>query len=163
MQQQTSAMRNNKRGFTLVEMMIAMVIIMVGLLGLVQAVLLSIDSNMKNLFRDEAVRISQQALTGELIDSVNNRHEGLKNLPVANDTLPAGTWQPFTVLRNFGGSITKQDTVSITVFDLTPGTSRKSKRLQVVVGWDNKKETSPLPETGKEFQHSITSIVVSSS
>ena len=165
MRQQTTAMRNNKRGFTLVEMMIAMVIIMVGLLGLVQAVLLSIDINMKNLFRDEAVRISQQALTGELIDSVGVRHEGLKNLPVANDigTLPAGIWPSFTVIRNFGGTINKQYTVSITVFDLTPGTSRKSKRLQVVVGWDNKKETSPLPETGKEFQHSITSIVVSSS
>lgn len=158
-------MRNNKRGFTLVEMMIAMVIIMVGLLGLVQAVLLSIDSNMKNLFRDEAVRISQQALTGELIDSGGGRHEGLKNLPVANDigTLPAGIWQPFTVIRNFGSTITKQYVVSITVFDLTPGTSRKSKRLQVVVGWDNKKETGPLPETNREFQHSITSIVVSSS
>jgi type IV pilus assembly protein PilV len=155
-------MRNNRKGFTLVEMMIALVIIMVGLLGLVQTVLLSIDSNMKNLFRDEAVRISQQALTGELLDSVGVRHEGLKNLPVANDTLPAGT-QSFTVRRDFGGTIKKDYIVSITIFDLTAGTSMKSKRLQVVVGWDNKKETSPLPETGKEFQHSITSIVVSSS
>ncbi len=49
-----------------------MVIIMVGLLGLVQAALLTIDNNMRNLLRDEAVRISEQALTGELIDPMES-------------------------------------------------------------------------------------------
>jgi prepilin-type N-terminal cleavage/methylation domain-containing protein len=159
-----SALRNNRKGFTLVEMMIAMVIIMVGLLGLVQAALLTIDSNMKNLLRDEAVRISEQALTGELIEPIElggTKHEGLKNLPVGNDTLPNGTWPSFIVARDFGGALNKQYTVSITVIDLTPDTSQKTKRLQVVVGWDHKKETPPKPETGREFQHSITSIVVS--
>jgi prepilin-type N-terminal cleavage/methylation domain-containing protein len=155
-------MQSNDKGFTLVEMMIAMVIIMVGLLGLVQAALLTIDSNMKNLLRDEAVRISEQALTGELVEPDGvTRHEGLKNLPVGNDTLPNGTWPSFIVARDFGGALNKQYTVSITVIDLTPDTSQKTKRLQVVVGWDHKKETPPKPETGREFQHSITSIVVS--
>jgi len=140
-------------------MMIAMVIIMVGLLGLVQAALLSIDNNMRNLLRDEAVRISEQALTGELIDKYNTKHEGLKNLPVSNDRLPNGTWLTFIVARDFGGSLNKEYTVRITVTDLTGDGSRKS--LQVIVGWDHKKETSPVSETNREFQHSITSIVVS--
>jgi hypothetical protein len=33
--------------------------------------------------------------------------------------------------------------------------------LQVIVGWNHKNETPPKPETGREFQHSMTSIVVS--
>jgi type IV pilus assembly protein PilV len=142
-----------------VEMMIAMVIIMVGLLGLVQAALLTIDSNMRNLLRDEAVRISEQALTGELIDIGGVKHEGLKNLPVSNDTLPNGTWPTFVVERDFGGALNKEYTVRITVADLTGDGSRKS--LQVIVGWNHKNETPPKPETGREFQHSMTSIVVS--
>ncbi len=85
----------------------------------------------------------------------------MKNLPVGNDTLPNGTWPSFIVARDFGGALNKQYTVSITVIDLTPDTSQKTKRLQVIVGWDHKKETPPKPETGREFQHSITSIVVS--
>ena len=146
-------------------MMIAMVIIMVGLLGLVQAALLTIDNNMRNLLRDEAVRISEQALTGELIDTNNTKHEGLKNLPVSNDPYPQGLKEAslplFIVERNFGGVAMKPYTVRIMITDLTPDTSQKTKRLQVVVGWDHKKETPPKPETGREFQHSITSIVVS--
>ena len=80
-------------------MMIAMVIIMVGLLGLVQAALLTIDNNMRNLLRDEAVRISEQALTGELIDTGGTKHEGLKNLPVSNDPYPQGLKDKLAVVH----------------------------------------------------------------
>lgn len=151
-------MKNSGPGFTLVEMMIALLIILVALFGLIQAALLSIDNNLRNLLRDEAVRISEQAMTGELIDTGGVKHEGLKNLPVDNDHLPEGTWPVFVVERSFRG-MKRLYAVRITVTNLAGSSAKKS--LQVVVGWDHKNESPPQAETGREFQHSLTSIVVS--
>ena len=75
--QQTTALRNNGRGFSLVEMLIAMVIILVAILGLFQVTLLSIDSNVSNVLRDEAVRLAEE------------RMDQLKSLPVTDDGLAA--------------------------------------------------------------------------
>ncbi len=54
-------MRNDK-GFTLIEMMIAMVIILLGLLGLVQAALLSIDHNMRNVLRENGMAVAAERM-----------------------------------------------------------------------------------------------------
>jgi prepilin-type N-terminal cleavage/methylation domain-containing protein len=42
----------NSRGVSLVEVMIALTVLLVVFLGLMQAALLSIEQNMKNLLRD---------------------------------------------------------------------------------------------------------------
>ncbi len=47
------------RGFTLVELMVAILITVVGLLGLLQAVNLAIVHNLRNQLRDEAVFIGE--------------------------------------------------------------------------------------------------------
>jgi prepilin-type N-terminal cleavage/methylation domain-containing protein len=151
-------MKSSGSGFTLVEMLIGMLIILVVILGLIQAALLSIDNNVRNLLRDEAVRISEQAMTGELVDTGGTKHEGLKNLPVDNDHLPTGVWPMFVVERDFRG-LKKAYTVRVSVTNLAGSSAKKS--LQVTVGWDHKNESPPKAETGREFQHSITSIVVS--
>src|SRR5690242_4983690 len=49
---------SNNRGFTLLEVLIAMVIMLVGMLGLLQAIILATESNAKNMLRDEAVLVS---------------------------------------------------------------------------------------------------------
>jgi type IV pilus assembly protein PilV len=49
-------------GFTLIELVFAMLITMVGLLGLLQALSLAEEQNMRNQIRDEAVQIAEQQM-----------------------------------------------------------------------------------------------------
>lgn len=55
-------LRNNK-GFTLVEVMIALTILLFVFLALMQTALVSIDSNMRNLLRDEAIAIAEERMS----------------------------------------------------------------------------------------------------
>lgn len=50
---------NNNRGFTLIEVLVAMVITLVGLLGLLQAVNLATEHNTKNQLRNEALQVGE--------------------------------------------------------------------------------------------------------
>ncbi len=53
----------NKSGFTLVELMAAMLIMLVGLVGLLQTVNIAIEYNLKNQMRNEVVRIGDEAMS----------------------------------------------------------------------------------------------------
>jgi len=53
----------NKKGVTLVEVMISLVILLFVFMGLIQASLLSINSNLRNEIRDEAVRAAAGQMT----------------------------------------------------------------------------------------------------
>jgi len=141
----------NNRGFTLVEMLVAMVIMLVLLLSLVQAALLSIDGNMRNLLRDEGVRITEQ------------RMNELRSLPFDDEKLAATTFKSNcptvcpTVSRNFR-NLTKAYTFCWQATDL----SSDVKRLDVVVGWNHKSEIPPNQRpapTCTEYQHRISSIL----
>src|SRR3990172_4640679 len=50
-------------GFTLVEVMIALVVLLFVSLAMMQTALVSIDSNMINVLRDEAVRIAEERMS----------------------------------------------------------------------------------------------------
>lgn len=54
----------NKSGFTLVELMAAMVIMLIGLLGLLQSVNIALEYNLKNQMRNEVTRIGDEAMNG---------------------------------------------------------------------------------------------------
>ena len=54
--------RNSQRGFTLVEVLVALVIIAIILLGNMAALSLSYKRNLQNILRDEAVRVAQEAM-----------------------------------------------------------------------------------------------------
>lgn len=51
---------SSERGFTLVELMIAMVITMVGLMGLLRVVNMATEHNLKNQMREEAVLLAEE-------------------------------------------------------------------------------------------------------
>ncbi len=53
------------RGVSLVEVMISLVILLIVSMGLIQASLLSVDVNIRNELRDEAVRIASERWHGE--------------------------------------------------------------------------------------------------
>lgn len=52
----------DKKGLTLVEVLIAMVVLLLVSLALMQTALVSIDSNMRNVLRDEAVSIAEMRM-----------------------------------------------------------------------------------------------------
>ncbi len=57
---------NNEAGFTLVEFMVATVILMVGMLGLLQSANVAINSNRQNQLRNEATLVMDNVLAQEL-------------------------------------------------------------------------------------------------
>jgi prepilin-type N-terminal cleavage/methylation domain-containing protein len=54
---------SSAKGVTLIEVMIALVVLLIVFMGLIQAALLSIDHNLRNEVRDEAVRIAADTMT----------------------------------------------------------------------------------------------------
>src|SRR4030042_6811536 len=54
---------SNKTGLGLIEVMIALVVMLVVFLALMQTALVSIDSNMINVLRDEAVSIAEMRMS----------------------------------------------------------------------------------------------------
>lgn len=56
----------NNRGFTLLEFLAAMVIMMVGLLGLLSAVNVALNHNLQNQLRNEAVQVADTMMAREL-------------------------------------------------------------------------------------------------
>ena len=68
----------NNKGFTLIEFLVAIVILMVGMLGLLQSVNVALSSNMQNQLRDEAVLVGDELMAEELskeFDSVSTSPE----------------------------------------------------------------------------------------
>ncbi len=53
---------HNESGFTLVELLVAMVIMLVGLLGLLESVNIAMEHNLKNQMRGEVVQVAEEAM-----------------------------------------------------------------------------------------------------
>ncbi len=62
----------DSRGVTLVEVMISLVILLIVFMGLIQASLLSINHNLRNEIRDEAVRVAAEYMSRTRSDSFGN-------------------------------------------------------------------------------------------
>ena len=58
----TISINMQRAGFTLVEVMISLVILLIVFMGLIQASLLSINHNVRNEVRDEAVRVGAKSM-----------------------------------------------------------------------------------------------------
>lgn len=120
----------NKKGSSLVEVMISLVILLVVFLALMQTALLSIDSNVKNLLRDEAVGLAEM------------RMSTIRNTPFANLTAGTATATDSRNLRNAAVTYTSTTTI----------TSLNTDNLQVTISiaWTWKSQT---------YTHSISTIV----
>jgi prepilin-type N-terminal cleavage/methylation domain-containing protein len=157
---------SNKEGFTLIEVMIAMLISVIGLLALANVAVMAIDTNMGNLLRDEAVRVADLRINGQL-QLTNNTGaamgapwQGLKNLTnaqltalvAANATCPAGV-----VL---GESKGVQRTYTVCWRITQPSANSNAFLAEVWVGWNYKGGTAGgLVPTGQTFQHGISTMI----
>lgn len=104
----------NDSGFTLVELIAAMVIMLVGLLGLLQSVNIAMEYNLKNQMRNEVVRIAQDAMN-------DMRSRAFNSVSSKTTTVP-------TSLRNINRTYSVKRSVIFT------GTS-SSRKYQVDVRW----------------------------
>jgi type IV pilus assembly protein PilV len=107
----------NELGFTLVELLVAMVIMMVGLLGLLQSINIALEYNLKNQMRGEVVRVAQDAMNdmrSRAFDSVSSK----------TATVPSS-------FRNINRTYTVRRSVYLTGSDV-------SRKYQVDVIWKYK-------------------------
>ncbi len=121
----------DKTGLTLVEVLIALVVVLVVFLALMQTALVSIDSNMRGVLRDEAVGIAE------------DRMNGARNQPF--DSLAAGISSE-TVLRKIRNITNFPYALTRTVTDL----NTDNKQVDIRVQWTWKGET---------YTHSISTIL----
>ncbi len=127
----------NKKGVTLIEMMISLVILLIVSLALMQTALLGMSTNVANQLRNEAVNI------------VESRMNQLRSLPftdaVTHGDLAAGVVTETAVSRNFRGfSINYAPTRTIA------NINTDLKQISVSVTWSYK---------GQTLNHSIVSIM----
>ncbi|MEI6208318.1 MAG: prepilin-type N-terminal cleavage/methylation domain-containing protein [Desulfuromonadales bacterium] len=125
-------MINNNSGFTLVEFLIATVILMVGLLGMLQGINIAMEKNIGNVVRNEAYLVAD--------DNMMNQ----RNLQF--DSLFAKVSS--ARLQRYARGIFKNYSVKTTVSLATAS----SKEIRVDVSWSHRNQ---------RYSHSVSSFVSS--
>jgi prepilin-type N-terminal cleavage/methylation domain-containing protein len=150
MLQPISAQKN--KGFSLIEMMISIVIIMISLLALNQMIVVSMEANLSNELRSAAVRLTNQTA------------EALLAIPTTPDAaidplVSAGTWTRIqsNAHQDSVGLPKKQQTVrgSMTAFDISwtvADNTSTVKQIQITVSYPYKGQTKTNSTT--IFKHS---------
>jgi len=120
------------KGFSLVEVLVAIFILFISMMAVLHALGLSVEHNMKNLIMDEAVRISEQKMNE------------LRNTPTTSLTssVPSAQLPIKRVFRNI--------TIDYNVNWVVENLSGNSRAIQVLVQWSWK---------NMAHQHVTTSIV----
>ena len=137
----------NKKGVSLVEIMIALVILLLVFLALMQTALVSIDANMKNVLRDEAVSIAEQRLNEARSLPFDSLVDDAAALPTPNDC-PATFAVGERVQRDFRNIINKDFCTNMTVTPL--GVTGDTRQVNIRAIWNWK---------GEAFIHSITTLI----
>lgn len=126
---------SNNKGVTLVEVMIALVILLIVFMGLIQASLLTMQSNMKNVLRDEAVRI-----TSDRMSILRSAPFGDINKDTTTDTYPLN----FTANTNRNVRNVANHPFNVAINVVTVGADNKQMTVTTTWSWQ-----------GENFTHSI--------
>jgi type IV pilus assembly protein PilV len=116
---------NKQSGFTLLELLVALVILMVGMMALLSAAGNAISMNMDNILRDEAVQVADAKMR-----VVKSNNAATYSLPFQNLSI---TSTQTSKLRS------KVTPYTITLSSSTTGGN--SNLLQVLVSWTYKNST----------------------
>ncbi|WP_052440169.1 prepilin-type N-terminal cleavage/methylation domain-containing protein [Geobacter sp. OR-1] len=125
---------DNQSGFTLIEFCVAVLIMMVGLLGLLQAVNMATEKNLTNILRNEAVSVADNQMVqtkASVVDTAT--FNTLANMSSLVSTRIRSGSKSYSVTRNVTAA------------------SSNSKEVVVAVSWQHK---------GNTFRHLISSMVV---
>jgi prepilin-type N-terminal cleavage/methylation domain-containing protein len=126
----------NNNGFTLIEVLVAMFVLLFGMLALLNTAAVVIDYNLGNVLRDEAVSVAVENM------------DTLKNQPfnsLAQGPFSPAAYSSSTVTRTFRGV-----SVNYTVTSTITQVGSDTLGLQVLVTWTHK---------GNAYQHSMSSVV----
>jgi len=126
----------NSNGFSLVEVLVAIIISLLVFFAMIQVTLVTIDSNIRNSLRNEAVDIATTKINEVL------------NKPFT--ALTAGT-STETVARSFNNIQNFQYTVTSTITDL----SSDYKQINIMVRWEWKEKTV---SSGDPYTYSMTTL-----
>lgn len=158
--EQTMNVLLNKKGFSLVEVMIALVVVLVVFLALMQTALVGIDSNMRNILRDEAVSIAEMRV-----------NEDARNIPFTSivsdpNSLSAGGCASADCPTGFSatGVCVPKDVRSISGFKFCTNLActefggdgncatddADNKQVNITIGWKWK---------GDSYTHNMTTIM----
>jgi type IV pilus assembly protein PilV len=130
------AMTDNQLGFTLLEFLVAIVILMAGLLGLLQVINVAMDKNLDNVFRTEATMLADDRMMRIRSRAFVSVSTTVTNPPKVN------------VVRNSRGILKNFSTQQI-----VSQPTDKSKQITINVTWRKKKTP---------YSHSISSIITRS-
>lgn len=122
---------SNNHGFTLLEVVVAIVILMVGLLAMLQAINLSIATNLQNEMRNQGTMIGEDQMAR------------IKSLPFANIT--ATGEKTVTVPVSMRSSL-----VNYSVTKKVDEVSSTTRRVNVAVRWHHR---------GNIYEHVVSSVV----
>lgn len=125
----------NKKGLTLVEVMMALLILLFVSLALMQTALLSIDANVRNLLRDEAVNIAEARLR-----EFRNRAWDHADIQDTGGTVADGSVT--REFKNFQIAFTRQRNIGDLNID--------NKQVNVIISWTWK---------GENFNHNVTTVM----
>lgn len=125
---------SGRGGFTLIELVVAIAILMVGMLGLMEAVNASMAHNLRNSLRQEAVQIGDQKL---------NEARGIAFANITSHT------EPRAASRNIR-SVSKPFNYLRLVTNLPAGGTPTSKQVQITVTWQLK---------GVTYTHVVNTVV----
>ena len=142
---------NTQRGVGLVEVMIALVVLLIVFIGLMQAAILSIDHNMRNVLRDEAVTLAAAAMEdarGRPFASVFSDTHSISGADCPS-TITTGNVMQMNIR-----DMTRDLCVSLTCAELGGDADcstddADTKQLNVIVGWRWK---------SVDYTHSVTTL-----
>ncbi len=142
---------SNKTGVTLVEVIIALLVLLMVFLALMQTALVSIDLNVKNVLRDEAVRIAEQRMTEAMNLTFTTATD---NLVSDAAPFPGGDCPQF-IAAFANGVLIEKNIRNVANFDFcTNRTVRSlltdSKEISITVAWQWK---------GEEYNYRVLTVV----
>ena len=107
-------------GFTLIELVIAILVFAIGLVGILKMHQASVQSNNFSMQLTEAINISQ------------DKFDYLRGLGVTNTSMSTGTHNPVTI-TSMGVPYTVQWVVTA-----TPSSTSSGRKVELKIGWNEK-------------------------
>lgn len=153
----------NKKGVTLVEMLVAMTVLLIVFLALMQTALVSIGYNMNNVLRDEAVSVAEERMNNArslFTTGVDNLNDDAKPMVHSDSTLvDSSTECPSGWTHGDTGVYVVRNLKNLKNFGFC--TFRTVTALDTMVPVQNKQVTIDVQWTwkGQTYEHTYTTIV----
>jgi type IV pilus assembly protein PilV len=128
---QQRAVLGKDNGFTMIEVIMAVLILMVGMLGLLQAINLATEVNLRNQIREESVYLGERVMN-------EMRGKGFDNISVATIPTQTFTYRPYSTQSRMRGVSRKYGVQRSSTVLSTQNLLPVTKQLEVVITWSYK-------------------------